>query len=73
MLQDRRGQAVAAEEGPDLGRLAHERVGHRRVMDQPDPERAEGDLVQAVGEPVDLRGRFRVDRAQGRLAEVGQP
>jgi hypothetical protein len=32
MLDERRGEPVAAEERPDLGSLAGERLGDRRVV-----------------------------------------
>ena len=40
VLEDRRGEAVAAQEGPDLGRLAMEGVRDGGVVQQRDPERA---------------------------------
>jgi catechol 2,3-dioxygenase-like lactoylglutathione lyase family enzyme len=48
MLEDRRRQAVAPQEGPDLRRLAVEGLGDRRVVQHPDArlglQRAEGVL-----------------------------
>jgi len=73
VLQDRRREAVAAQEGPDLGRLAAKRVGDGGVVQQRDPERAQRDLVQARRQRLHLSGGLGIDRAQRRLAEVRQP
>src|SRR5829696_5663659 len=73
VLEDRSRQAVAPEERPDGLRLAVERLGDRRVVEQRDAEGAERDLVEALRQRLDLGARLRVDRAQRRLAEVRQP
>ena len=70
MLEDRRRQPVAAEEGPDADRLALQRVGRRRVVQEHDPERAHRDRAQALVEGGDVGCCGGVHLAQLRLAEV---
>src|SRR4051794_10392235 len=72
VLEDRRGEAVGAEEGVDPARLALERGRGRRIVQERDPVIAAGDRGEARRERVDLRARLGVDLAQERLAEVGQ-
>ena len=69
-LGDRLGEAVAAEEAPDRLPLALERRRRRRVVQQRDPDRAAGDLLQRHVQRAHLRPGLRVDRPQQRLAEV---
>lgn len=54
VLEDRSGEPVAAEKGEDLPRLALERLLHRRVVQEDDPQRAGGDRLQSRVESLDL-------------------
>ena len=72
VLEDRRGEAVGAEERPDLAPLALERRRDGRVVQQDDPERAHRDRAQALVQRRGLLHRLGVDAAQGGLAEVGE-
>ena len=69
-LGDRLGEAVAAEVRPQRRPLPSERRRRRRVVQQRDPDRAPGDLLQGDVERAHLRPGLRVDRPQERLAEV---
>ena len=68
---DRAGEASRAEEGPDRLRLAHERLGDGRVVEEDDPLVAAGDRLEPDLERLDLARRLPVDLADRRLAEVG--
>jgi hypothetical protein len=72
VVGDRAAEAVAAEKRPDPGRLALDRRGSRRVVEEHDADRVVGDGPEPAVERIDLVGRLRVDRAHDRLAEVGQ-
>src|SRR3954447_7443218 len=72
VVGDRAPEAVAAEKRPDPGRLAFDRRGRRRVVEEHDADRAVGDGLEPAVERLDLIGRLRVDRAHYGLAEVGQ-
>ena len=68
---DRGGEAARAEERPDRLGLAVERLADRRVVEQHDAPVAAGDRLEPALDRVRLGRRLGVDRAQQRLAEVG--
>lgn len=72
VLEDRRRQPVAAEEGEDLARLTFEGCLHRRVVKDDEADRAGGHRAQGLVERFHLGGRLGVDRAQRGLPEVRQ-
>ena len=71
VLGDRRREPVGAEKRPDLRRLALERLGRRRVMEDDQAQRAGLDLAQPSLEPCDLGAGLGVEAAERGLAEVG--
>ena len=72
MLGDGAPQPVAAEEGPDPGRLSFDRRRGRRVVQEHDAKRAACNGVEPALEGLDLIGGLGVDGAHDRLPEIGQ-
>src|SRR5438034_2238409 len=72
VFRDRGSKAVAAEIRPDSLRLAVQRVGCRRVMQEHNADGAMRYLLQASTDGVHLFRRLRVYLPKQRLPEVRQ-
>ena len=69
---DRSSEPGGAEERPDRLRLADERLGNRRVVEEHDTPVAAGDRLEPRLDRLDFARRLGVDLTQQRLAEVGK-
>jgi hypothetical protein len=70
VVEDRAGEAVASQEGPDPGRLPFNGRRGGRVVEENDPDGAGGDGTEPLLDRLHLTRGLRVDRAQAGLAEV---